>query len=63
VYDPAIARKHAIVQGNASQGDKNVENKSASQNVPDGQGARSAGGGRNNSAARRQQQGAGYAMQ
>jgi hypothetical protein len=63
VYDPAIAGKQAIVQKNASQADKNVSNKSASQNVPAGQGARSAGGGRSNSAARRQQQGAGYVMQ
>jgi hypothetical protein len=55
VYDPAIAGKQAIVQGNAGQGGKNVGNKSAGQNVLAGQGARSASGGRNNSAARRQQ--------
>jgi hypothetical protein len=29
VYDPAITRKQAIVQGNAGLGDKNVGNKSA----------------------------------
>jgi hypothetical protein len=29
VYDPAIAEKQAIVQGNAGQGSKNVSNKSA----------------------------------
>jgi hypothetical protein len=63
VYDPAIARKQAIVQKNAGQADKNVGNKSASQNVLAGQGARSAGGSRSNSAARRQQQGAGYVVQ
>jgi hypothetical protein len=63
VYDLAIAGKQAIVLKNASQADKNVGNKSASQNVLAGQGARSAGGGRSNSAARRQQQGAGYVMQ
>jgi hypothetical protein len=51
VYDPAIAGKQAIVQGNASQGDKNVGNKSVGQNMPAGQGARSVGGGWNNSAA------------
>jgi hypothetical protein len=62
VYDPAIAGKQAIVQGNVGQGSKNVGNKSADQNMPAGQGARSAGGGRNNSAARRQQHGAGYAV-
>jgi hypothetical protein len=45
VYDPAIAEKQAIVQGNAGQGDKNVGNKNAGQNMPAGQGARSAGGG------------------
>jgi hypothetical protein len=53
VYDPAIAGKQAVVQGNAGQGDKNVGNKSAGQNMPAGQGARSASGGRNNSATRR----------
>jgi hypothetical protein len=63
VYDPAITGKQVMVQGNACQGDRNVGNKSAGQNVPAGQGARSAGGGRNNSAAQRQQQGAGYAVQ
>jgi hypothetical protein len=63
VYDPAIAGKQAIVQGNASQGDQNVGNKSVGQNVPAGQGACSAGGGRNNSAAWRQRQGAGYMVQ
>jgi hypothetical protein len=63
VYDSAIAGKQAMVQKNAGQGDKNVGNKSAGQNMPAGQGARSAGGGRNNSDTRRQQQGAGYAVQ
>jgi hypothetical protein len=63
VYDPAIAGKQAIVQKNAGQADKNVGNKSVSQNVPAGQGACSAGCGRSNSAARRQQQGAGYVVQ
>jgi hypothetical protein len=63
VYDPAIAGKQAFVQENAGQADKNVGSKHAGQNVPAGQGARSAGGGRSNSAARRQQQGAGYAVQ
>jgi hypothetical protein len=63
VYDPAIAGKLAMVQGNAGQGDRNVGNKSAGQNVSARQGARSAGGGRNNSAAQRQQQGARYAVQ
>jgi hypothetical protein len=63
VYDPAIAEKQAIVQKNAGEADKNVGNKNAGQNVPAGQGARSAGGGRSNSDARRQQQGAGYAVQ
>jgi hypothetical protein len=62
VYDPAIAEKQAVVQENAGQGDKNVGNKNASQNMSAGQGARSAGGGRSNSAARRQQQGARYAV-
>jgi hypothetical protein len=55
VYDPAIAGKQAIVQKNADQADQNVGNTNAGQNVPAGQGARSAGGGQNNSAARRQQ--------
>jgi hypothetical protein len=55
VYDPAITGKQVMVQGNAGQGDRNVGNKSAGQNVLAGQGARSAGGGRNNSVARRQQ--------
>jgi hypothetical protein len=55
VYDPAITKKQAIVQGNAGQADKNVSNKSASQNMLARQGACSAGGGRNNSAAQRQQ--------
>jgi hypothetical protein len=54
VYDPAIAGKQAIVQGNAGQGDRNVGNKSAGQNVSARQGACSAGGGWNNSAAQRQ---------
>jgi hypothetical protein len=63
VYDPAIAGKQAIVQKNAGQADQNVGNKNAGQNVPVGQGARSAGGGHNNSAARLQQQGAGYVVQ
>jgi hypothetical protein len=54
VYDPTIAGKQAMVQGNAGQGDRNVGNKSASLNAPAGQGARSAGGGQNNSATRRQ---------
>jgi hypothetical protein len=48
VYDPAIAEKKAMTQGNAGQGDRNVGNKSAGQNYPVGQGARLAGGGRNN---------------
>jgi hypothetical protein len=54
----------------ASKGDWHVGNKSASQNYPVGQGARSAGGGRNNNLPRylaqvqhQQQQGAGYAVQ
>jgi hypothetical protein len=51
VYDLTITEKQAIVQENASQGDQNVGNKSASQNVLAGQGACSAGGGWNNSAA------------
>jgi hypothetical protein len=55
VYDPAIAGKKAIVQKSAGQADKNVGSKNASQNVPAGQGARSASGGRSTSAARRQQ--------
>jgi hypothetical protein len=63
VYDLAIAGKQAIVQKNAGKADKNIGNKNAGQNVPAGQGARSAGGGQSNSAAQRQQQGAGYAMQ
>jgi hypothetical protein len=63
VYDPAIAKKQVIVQKNAGEVDKNVGNKNTGQNVPAGQGARSAGGGRSNSAARRQQQGAGNAVQ
>jgi hypothetical protein len=63
VYDPAITEKQAVVQENAGQADKNVGNKHAGQNVPAGQGARSAGGGRSNSAARRQQQGARGAVQ
>jgi hypothetical protein len=63
VYDPAIAGKQVMVQQNAGQADKNVGNKNVGQNVPAGQGARSAGGGQSNSAARRQQQGAGYAVQ
>jgi hypothetical protein len=63
VYDPAIAEKQAIVQKSAGQADKNVGSKKASQNVPAGQGAGSAGGGRSNSAAQRQQQGAGHAVQ
>jgi hypothetical protein len=54
VYDLAIVGKQAMVQGNASQGDRNVGNKSAGQNVLAGQGARSAGAGQNNSATRRQ---------
>jgi hypothetical protein len=53
VYDPAITRKQAVVQGNVGQADKNVGNKSAGQNMSAEQGARSADGGRNNSAARR----------
>jgi hypothetical protein len=48
VYDPAITEKQAMMQGNAGQGDRHVGNKSAGQNYPAGQGARSAGGGRNN---------------
>jgi hypothetical protein len=63
VYDMAIAGKQAIVQKNASEADKNVGNKNTGQNVPAGQGARSASGGRGNSAARRQQQGTGCAVQ
>jgi hypothetical protein len=63
VYDPAIAGKQVIVQKNAGEADKNVGNKNVGQNVPAGQGARSAGGGRSNSAARRQQQGTGNAVQ
>jgi hypothetical protein len=63
VYDLAIAGKQAMVQANADQGDWNVGNKSADQNILVGQGARLAGGGQNNSAAQRQQQGAGYAVQ
>jgi hypothetical protein len=63
VYDPAIARKQAMVQEKAGQGDQNVGNKSAGQNPLAGQGARSAGGGRNNNMYRRQQQGAGYVVQ
>jgi hypothetical protein len=58
VYDPAIARKQVIVQKNAGKADKNV-----GQDVPAGQGARSAGGGRGNSTARHQQQGARNAVQ
>jgi hypothetical protein len=70
VYDPAIAGKQAMTQGNAGQGDRQVGNKSASQNYPTGQGARSAGGGQNNNLTRypaqvqhQQQQGAGYVVQ
>jgi hypothetical protein len=63
VYDPAIAGKKAVTQGNAGQGDRNVGNKSAGQNPPAGQGAHSAGGGRNNNISRHQQQGAGYVVQ
>jgi hypothetical protein len=48
VYDPAIAGKQAMTQGNAVQGDQHVGNKSAGQNYPAGQGACSAGGGWNN---------------
>jgi hypothetical protein len=36
VYDPAIAGKQAMVQGNAGQGDRNVGKKSVGQNVPAG---------------------------
>jgi hypothetical protein len=63
VYDPAIVGKKVLAQGNAGQGDRNVGNKSADQNPPDGQGACSAGGGRNNNISRHQQQGAGYVVQ
>jgi hypothetical protein len=63
VYDPAIAGKQAIVQENVSQGNKNVGNVHASQNVPARRGARSANGGRSNGGTRRQQQGAGYVAQ
>jgi hypothetical protein len=63
VYDPAIARKQAIVQKSAGQADKNVDSKKASQNVPAGQGAGMAGGGRSNSVSWRQQQGTGGAAQ
>jgi hypothetical protein len=63
VYDSAIAGKQVVVQGNAGQGDKNVGNKSAGQNMPAGQEARLAGGGQNNSATWCQQQGTGYAVQ
>jgi hypothetical protein len=45
VYDPAIAGKQAMMQANAGQGDRHVGNKSAGQNYPAEQGARSAGGG------------------
>jgi hypothetical protein len=48
VYDPAIAGKQAMTQGNAGQGDRYVGNKSTGQNYPAGQGAHSAGGGQNN---------------
>jgi hypothetical protein len=48
VYDPAIAGKQAMMQANASQGDRHVGNKTAGQNYLAGQGARSAGGGWNN---------------
>jgi hypothetical protein len=63
VYDLAIAGKKAVMQGNANQGDQNVGNKSACQNPPVGQGARSAGGGWNNNMSRCQQQGTGYVVQ
>jgi hypothetical protein len=62
VYDPVIAGKQAMVQGNAGQGDRNIGNKSVGQNVPARQGARSARAGRNKIAARRQQQGAEYVV-
>jgi hypothetical protein len=70
VYDSAIAGKQAMTQGNAGQGDRHVGNKSAGQNYPTGQGARSASGGQNNNLSRypahvqhQQQQGARYAVQ
>jgi hypothetical protein len=70
VYDPAIAGKQAMTQGNAGQGDQHVGNKNASQNYSAEQGARSAGGGQNNNIAsyptqvqHQQKQGAEYAMQ
>jgi hypothetical protein len=63
VYDPAIAKKQVMVQGNVGQGDQNISNKSVGQNVPAGQGARSAGAGQNNSATLCQQRGTGYAVQ
>jgi hypothetical protein len=70
VYDPAIAGKQEVMQGNAGQGDRHVGNKNAGQNYPTGQGACSAGGGRHNNVPRysaqvqhQQQQGAGYAVQ
>jgi hypothetical protein len=70
VYDPAIAKKQAMTQGNADQGDRHVGNKGAGQNYLAGQGARLAGGGRNNNLPQylaqvqhQQQQGARYAVQ
>jgi hypothetical protein len=47
VYDPAIAGKQAMVQGNAGQGDQNIGNKSAGQNVPAGQNIPTGQGDRN----------------
>jgi hypothetical protein len=63
VYDPAIAEKQAMTQGNIGQGDQNFGNKSAGQNPLAGQGARSTGGGRNNNMSWHQQQGTGYVVQ
>jgi hypothetical protein len=63
VYDPAIARKQAMVQKSAGQADKYVGSKKPGQNVPAGQGAGTADDGRSNSAARHQQQGTGGAAQ
>jgi hypothetical protein len=63
VYDPAIVGKQAMVQENTSKGDQNVGNKSAGQNPPARQGARSAGGGQNNNMSWRQQQGTEYVVQ
>jgi hypothetical protein len=70
VYDPAIAEKQAVMQGNVGQGERHVDNKNAGQNYLAGQGACSPGGGQHNNIPRypaqvqhQQQQGVGYTVQ